>query len=104
MALHDYGYLPPEFLRSYPVKLVLEKERQISQNQWQGGHIFEKLNSLSFPEISRAFSTFSLRNSREKTSLEYFVIGKYVIYFTFSLSFPGFFYKSSNFPEFSLRF
>ena len=31
-------------------------------------------------------------------------VGDHVTYFSFSLSFPGFFSKSSDFPEFSLRF
>ena len=70
----------------------------------QGDHIFEKLNSLSFLEISGIFLTFSLSNSREKNSMECLFVGDHVTCFLFSLSFPGFFLKSSNFPEFSLIF
>ena len=66
---------------------------------FQSGHIFEEINSLSFPKISRSFSNFSLRNSEENNSLEYISIDNYVTYSTFSLSFPGFFYKNSVFPE-----
>ena len=63
----------------------------------QGGHIFVLLNSLSFPEIFRVFSNFSLRITTEKSSLEYIFIDDYVAYFTFSLSFPGF-SKKFKFP------
>ena len=66
----------------------------------QGGHIFKRLNSLSFPEISRVFSNFSLSNSREKNLLQYIFICDYATYLTFSLSFPGF----SSKIQISLRF
>ena len=57
-----------------------------------------------FYEISRSFSNFSLSNSGENNSLEYIFFADSATYSTFSLSFPGFFYKNSNFPEFSLSF
>ena len=36
--------------------------------------------------------------------MECIFVGDHVTYFSFSLSFPGFSYKNSNFPEFCLRF
>ena len=65
----------------------------------QGDHIFEILNSLSFPRYFK----LSLSNSREKNSMSAFLLAIMSHIFHFP-SFPGFFYKSSNFPEFSLSF
>ena len=68
------------------------------QNWPVGGHIFEKLNSLS---ISRAFKNFSLTITQERklNSMECIFVSDHVTYFSFFLSFPGFFYKNPNFPE-----
>ena len=62
---------------------------------YQGDHIFEQLNSLSFPGY---FKLFPDQLKREKID-ECIFVGSHVTYFSFSLSFPGFFYKSSSFPE-----
>ena len=65
----------------------------------QGGHIFERLNSLS--EFSRVFSIFSLSNAREKICCGtfLFVIMPHIL-LTFSLSFPGFSSKIKMSPSF----
>ena len=56
----------------------------------QGGHIFEKLISLSFLWDFQGIFIFSLSNSREESSLQYIFIDKYITYVIFSLRFPGF--------------
>ena len=70
----------------------------------QGDHIFEKLNSLSSPwDFQDIFNFFPEQLKREKFNEVHFCRWSCHI-FLFSLSFPGFLYKSSNFPEFSQRF
>ena len=78
----------------------------------QGGHIFEKLNSLSFPWDFQGILNFSLSNSREKIQWNVFLLAimSHILHFhwvfqdflqklkfpwvfnnfTNSLSFPGF--------------
>ena len=61
------------------VAIVSKLTNNMSHNckaivQMQGGHIFEQLNSLTFPEISRLFSNFSLSNSAENNSMKYMYI------------------------------
>ena len=71
---------------------------------YQGGHIFEKQNSLSFPwDFQGIFKLFSEQLKRGKFDGMHFCWRSCHIV-SFSLSFSGFFYKNSNFPEFSLRF
>ena len=60
-------------------------------NMNQGDHIFEKLNSLSFPGDFQHILSFSLGNSREKNSMECIFVGDHITCFSFSPSFPGFF-------------
>ena len=55
---------------------------------------------MSFPGY---FDFFPKQLKREKFD-ECISVGNHVTSFSFSVSFSGFFYKSSNFPEFSLRF
>ena len=74
-----------------------ETPRQMEIKCWKTGwpHFWE----TKFPEISRAFKDFSLSNLRKGNSTECIFVGDHVTSFSFSLSFPGFFYKNSNFPE-----
>ena len=70
----------------------------------QGGHIFEKLNSSSFPWVFQDILNLFPEQLERKKFDECIFVSDHVTYVSFSLSFPGFFYRSSNFPEFSLRF
>ena len=66
-----------------------------------GWHIFERLNSLSFPWDFQGIFNFFSEHAREKNLLWYIFICDYAIYLTFSLSFPGFSWKiqiSLSFP------
>ena len=75
-----------------------------TQNKKQGDHIFGKLNSLSFPWVFQDILNFFPEQLKREKFDECIFVSNYVTCFSFSLSFPGFFYKSSNFPKFSLRF
>ena len=71
---------------------------------WQDDHVFEKLNSLSFPWIFQDILNFFPEQLKREKLDECIFVGDHVAYFSFCLSFPGFFHKSSNFPEFSWDF
>ena len=71
--------------------------------RWLGiqvDHIFEKLNSFSFPGY---FKLFPWAAQKKKIQWAHFCWQSCHMFFIF-LEFSRFFYKSSNFPEFSLRF
>ena len=69
----------------------------------QGDNIFEKLNSVSFRWVFQDILNFFPEQLKREKFNERIFVGDDVTYFSFSLSFSGFFYKSSSFPEFSLR-
>ena len=66
----------------------------------QGVHIFEKLNPLVFPEISRAylFKFFSEQLKRRKFDGMHFCWPLYHMFFIFPEFFRVFLNKNSNFP------
>ena len=69
-------------------------------NMNQGDHIFEKLNSLSFPgDFQDIFKFFPGQLKREKNSMECIFVGDHITCFSFSLSFPDFFLKKFKFPR-----
>ena len=83
----------PTVARVFEKIIYTQLYNYLMQNQ--GNHIFEKLNSLSFPGY---FKLFPEQLKREKFDGVHFCWRSCHIFFVF-LEFPGFFYKSSNFPE-----
>ena len=70
----------------------------------QGGHIFKRLKSLSFPwDFQGIFKFFPEQLKREKFAAIHFYLQLCYIPYIFP-KFSWFFFKNSNFPEFSLRF
>ena len=63
---------------------------------YPGDYIFEKLNSEFSLDFQGIFKIFPEQLNRKKSTGIHFRCD-YVRYFTFSLSFPGFSYKNSNF-------
>ena len=67
----------------------------------QGGHIFNRLNSLSFPWDFQGIFKFVPEQLKREKFLQYIFICDYATYLTFSQSFPGFSSKiqiSLSFP------
>ena len=50
------------------------------------------------------FFNFSMINSRKENLIESIFVGDHITYFSLSLSFPVFFHKNSDFPEFFVKF
>ena len=68
----------------------------MSVNLKQGDHIFEKLNSLSFPWVFQDILDFSPEQLKREKFDECIFVGNHVTYFSFPLSFPLDFDNFSN--------
>ena len=66
---------------------------------WQDDHIFEKLNSLSFPWVLQDILNFSPEQLKREKLDECIFVGDHVTYFSLSLSFPRFFPQKFKFPR-----
>ena len=79
-------------LHGYQITPSLGADKQ--RHRLRCGHIFEKLNSLSFPCDFRGIFKFFAEQLKRGNSMECIFVGDHVKYFSFSPSFPGFFCKN----------